>query len=414
MTLTDLRRERAHESDRAAPVPFDEAFRRMLDLAKPLGSERIPLREADDRVLWAPAIAQRSAPLVAVSAMDGFAVRDADVVNTPARLTIVGRSFAGKPYEGTVGPGECVRIFTGAAPPPDTDRVVIQEDVAVSKSTAIIASPPGHRRHVRAAGSDFRHGQIVVPAGRRIRPQDLIAAAAADLDEVEVFRRPRVHILCCGDELVPSGTAKESANRTPESISIGVAALIARSGGIVTGHSLLPDALGAMRLGALGALRSADVVVTIGGASVGERDFAKAAFAPLGISKLFDKVAIKPGKPVWLGHSGGVPILGLPGNPTSALVTARLFLAPLIAGLAGRDPLESLQWRTGRFDGAIERSSDRDVFVRARMVDGRVIPLSSQDSADQKALADADTLVRLRPGPDCENSGEALVEIVDF
>ena len=414
MILTGIRREHAQEPDRTAPVPFDEAFRRMLGLAKPLGSERIPLLEADNRTLWAPAIAQRSAPVVAVSAMDGFAVHDTDIVNTPARLTIVGRSLAGKPYEGTVGPGECVRIFTGAALPPDTDRVVLQEDVTVCKSAAIIASPPGHRRHVRAAGSDFHSGQIMVPAGRRMRPQDLIAAAAADLDEIEVFRRPRVHILCCGDELVPPGTAKESANRTPESISIGIAALVDRSGGIVTGRSLLPDTLEAMRLGALGALRSADVVVTIGGASVGERDFAKAAFAPFDTSNLFGKVAIKPGKPVWLSHSGGVPILGLPGNPTSALVTARLFLAPLIAGLAGRDPQESLRWRTARFEGAIERSSDRDVFVRARVVGGKVRPLSTQDSADQKALADADTLIRLRPGSDSENSVEALVEIVDL
>jgi molybdopterin molybdotransferase len=386
----------------------------MLRIAKPLGSERISLFDADARTLAAPALARRSAPPLAASAMDGFAVRNADIAALPARLAIIGKSFAGKPYRGIMGPGACVRIFTGAALPAEADRVIIQEDVTVENSTAIIASPPGARRHVRAAGSDFRFGQIVVPEGRTLRPQDLIAAAAADLEDVEVFRRPRVCILCCGDELVPPGTARDSADKIPESISVGIAALIHRAGGMVTGRALLPDALDAMRAAAHDALRSVDVVVTIGGASVGEKDFAKAAFAASGMTCLFEKVAIKPGKPVWLGEAGGTPIVGLPGNPTSALVTARLLLAPLIAGLAGRDPLESLKWRTVRFDGAIERSSDRDVFVRARSADGRIRALASQDSADQKALADADILIRFRPGPCLDPSMEVLVEIVDL
>jgi molybdopterin molybdotransferase len=409
-----LRRETTSACECAGPVSFDGAVCRVLRIAKPLGRERISLFDADDRTLAAPVLARRSAPPLAASAMDGFAVRDADIATLPARLAIVGKSFAGKSYGGVLDPGACVRIFTGAALPAQADRVIIQEDVTVENSTAIIASPPGARRHVRAAGSDFRYGQIVVPQGRTLRPQDLIAAAAADLADVEVFRRPRVRILCCGDELVPPGTAWDSADKIPESISVGIAALIHRAGGVVTGRALLPDALDAMRAAAHDALQSADVVVTIGGASVGEKDFAKAAFAASGLTRLFEKVAIKPGKPVWLGEAGGTPIVGLPGNPTSALVTARLLLAPLIAGLAGRDPLESLKWRTVRFDGAIERSSDRDVFVRARSTDGRIRALTSQDSADQKALVDADILIRFRPGSCSDPSMEALVEIVDL
>lgn len=414
MLLTDVRRETISAHQCAEPVSFDEAISRMLRIAKPLSSERISLFDADDRTLAAPAIAQRSAPPVAASAMDGFAVRDADIAMLPARLAIMGKSFAGKPYRGIMGPGACVRIFTGATLPAQADRVIVQEDVIVENSTAIIASPPGARRHVRAAGSDFRHGQIVVPKGRTLRPQDLIAIAAADMDDVDVVRRPRVRILCCGDELVPPGTARNSADKIPESISVGIAALIHRAGGVVTGRALLPDALDAMRVAAHDALQSADVVVTIGGASVGEKDFAKAAFASSGLTRLFEKVAIKPGKPVWLGEAGGTPIVGLPGNPTSALVTARLLLAPLIAGLAGRDPLEFLRWRTVRFDGTIERSSERDVFVRARSVDGRIQALTSQDSADQKALGDADILIRFRPEACLDSSMEAMVEIVDL
>jgi molybdopterin molybdotransferase len=380
----------------------------------PLGTEKIAIHDADDRVLAAAVIAQRSAPLADVSAMDGIAVRTSDVGATATRLAIVGTSFAGAGYVGSVQPGQCVRIFTGAPLPAGTDQVIMQEGVAFDGLVATASPRNSGKRHVRSAGSDFRYGDILVRDGQRLRPQHLVAAAAGDIDEVEVFRRPKVHVVCCGDELVPAGTAWRWTDRIPDSISGGVAALIRRSGGIVVGRTLLADDLVSMRTAVAHIAPDADAVVVIGGASVGERDFAKAAFA-VGMRRVFDKVAIKPGKPVWLGDLGGKPVLGLPGNPTSAMVTARLLLVPLVAGMAGRKPAESLSWRTARLAGTIEGCADRDVFVRARCApDGLVHPLTSQDSADQRTLSDAELLVRVRPGPSNTAPKETIVEIVDF
>ena len=396
------------------PIGFDEAFRRVAAMAKPVGTEKVALWDADDRVLVAPAIAQRSAPLVAVSAMDGYAVRDADLGASPIRLKIVGRSFAGAGFCGTINSGECVRIFTGAPLPAGADRVVVQEDVVLDGSVALFALPPSNRRHVRAAGADFNYGDILVPAGRKLKPQHLVAAAAADLDELEVFRRPRVHILCCGDELARPGEAWRSADKIPESISVGVAALVRRWGGVVNGYDLLPDDVLLLESAARKALQSSELVVVIGGASVGEKDFAKTAFACLGMRQVFSKVAIKPGKPVWLGEVRGTPVLGLPGNPTSALVTARLFLAPLIFGMAGNDPAKALNWRATPFEGAFERCRDRDIFFRAEVGEGCATALKSQDSADQKGLADADVLVRVRPNKQGIAPKGTTVETVEF
>jgi molybdopterin molybdotransferase len=394
-------------------IAFDEAVSRTMSIARPVGVERVALHEACDRVLAQPAIALRTAPPVAVSAMDGFAIREADTSRMPARLRIVGKSFAGAGYSGPMHAGECVRIFTGAPLPSCADRVVIQEDVTVEGSVAIVASAAGSGRHVRSAGSDFRTGQVVVPAGRRLRPQHLIAAAAADLDHLEVFRRPRLSILCCGDELVAPGTAGNTPDRIPESVSVGVAALVGRWGAEANRCAILADDLPVMSAAVRQSLGSADALVIIAGASVGERDFAQAAFAGVDMRLLFSKVAMKPGKPVWLGEVDGKPVVGLPGNPTSALVTARLFLAPLVAGMVGDLPANALRWRACRCAGEVEPCRDRDVFVRAISDGGSVRPVDSQDSADQRALAEADVLVRVRP-VSSPLGKEARVEAIDL
>lgn len=397
------------------PVTFDDAVSRVKRIARPLGEEQVPLAEAHDRVLALPAIARRSAPPVPVSAMDGYAVRDADVSFVPARLKIAGKSFAGAGYVGEVHAGECVRIFTGAPVPSGADRVVIQEDVTVDESMAVIGTVPGARRHVREAGSDFHFGQVVIPAGRKLCAQHLIAAAAADLNELSVFRRPRVSILCCGDELVVPGTAGSDPESIPESISIGVAALIGRWGGQVVCRAILPDDPEAVIAAGRRALMKSDAIVVIGGASVGEKDFAKTSLVALDTRIVFSGVGMKPGRPVWLGESCGTPVIGLPGNPASALITARLLLAPLIAGLAGDAPASALRWRMHRYAGEIEPCTVRDLFVRAASEDDCVRPTGSQDSADQGALADADVLVRVRPASSpVQSRDEALVEIIDL
>ena len=385
-------------------ISFDEATFLIDRHARALGMERIPLEHADGRILARPAIARRTSPPTSVSAMDGYAVRDADIAQTPASLKIAGKSFAGGGFTQPLLPGMCVRIFTGAPAPAGTDRIIMQEDVRESQGFAIIAAPPAGRRHLRRPGSDFAQGDVIVAAGCRLNPQHLVGIAAADIATVEVFQRPRVAILCCGDELTEPGDQKRPEGAIPESISFGVAALVQRWGGKVVARRRCPDDLNLLQVMAAEAAAIADVVVTIGGASVGEKDLAKAAFAPLGLELAFAKVAIKPGKPVWFGRAGKALVMGLPGNPSSALVTARLFLAPLIAGLSGGKSHDALDFRMMRTQVVIESCCDRDIFARATLKGRMAVPLPDQDSASQKALAAATHLIRRRrsaaPGTD--------------
>jgi molybdopterin molybdotransferase len=379
-------------------ILFDEAVRRVADLARPLGAERVALAEAQDRVLAAPVIARRTAPSCAVSAMDGYAVRDSDVARAPVRLPVIGAAFAGQGFDGVLAPGTCVRIFTGAPAPPGADRIIVQETVTTDGDMAFFAAAPSGGRHLRAAGSDFEVGDLLVEPGARLNPQRLVAAAAADLATLEVVRRPRVVILGTGDELRAPGSATASPQSIPESVSHGVAARVRQWGGDVIDRQQIVDRLPALEAAARAAVARADLVVVIGGASVGERDFGKAMFAPLDLDLVFSRVAIKPGKPVWLGRASGVLIVGLPGNPSSAMVTARLLLAPLVAGLAGRGADTALHWRRRPLSRDIEACGDRETFVRGRRQDETVEPLQNQDSSAQKVLALSDLLIRRRPG----------------
>ena len=394
-------------------ISFDEALARVLDLASPLGAEEVPLAEAHGRVLAAPVTARVSAPPADVSAMDGYAVCESDLAALPATLTVTGESFAGRGHDGAVEAGRCVRIFTGAPVPPGADRVIVQEAVRREGDSAIFEAPPSSPRHIRAAGSDFRAGDVLVDSGMVMGPRQLVAAAAADLDRLSVWRRPKVMVLSTGDELAAPGTARQRPQSIPESISPGVAALAEEWGAQVIGHVILTDRLDEMKQAAALALRDSDVVVVTGGASVGDRDFARPMFAAQGLELVFSKVAIKPGKPVWLGQALGRLVLGLPGNPTSAMVTARLFFAPLVAGLVGRDPHSALRWRSARLAEGLPPTGDRETFARARIEGDTVRVLSNQDSSAQKALASCDTLVRLPPGPAAVAAG-TLVDALDF
>ncbi|MET1111280.1 MAG: molybdopterin molybdotransferase MoeA [Allosphingosinicella sp.] len=389
-------------------ISFDEAVRRVAEVARPLGREPSPLAWAAGRVLAAPVTAMIDSPPADCSAMDGYAVREADV---PGRLRLIGTSFPGAGFDGALEPGTCVRIFTGAPAPAGADRVVIQE-VAVKEGDCItIAGLPGPPRFIRTRGSDFRAGDVLLEAGRRLDPRALVAAAGADVAEVETWRRPSVLVLGTGDELVPPGEARGRPGAIPESIAPGVAALVEQHGGRSLGSHLIADDLAALARMAGEALGEADLIVVTGGASVGERDFAKAMFEPHGLDPIFSKVAMKPGKPVWLGRAGGRLVLGLPGNPTSAMVTARLLLAPLVAGLAGRAP--ALDWRSLPLAGPLPACGDRETFHRARLTGAGAVPLANQDSGAQKALADADLLLRSRPNDPPRLAGEA-VETLEF
>jgi molybdopterin molybdotransferase len=389
-------------------ISFDEALRRVMEVATPLGRESVPVAGAAGRVLAAPVLARVDSPPADVSAMDGYAVREADL---PGSLRIIGESFAGSGFEGAAGPGTCVRIFTGAPVPRGADRVVVQEVAARGGDSVAIGDISGAPRCIRPRGSDFRAGEILLVAGRRLDPRALVAAASADVAEVETWRRPALLVLATGDELAPPGEARGRAGAIPDSLSPGVTALAGQWGGLSLGSRRIGDDLEALERAAGEALEQADLVVVTGGASVGEKDHAKAMFEPHGLELIFSKVAMKPGKPVWLGRAGGRLVLGLPGNPTSAMVTARLLLAPLVAGLCGR--AGALEWSPLPLAAALPACGDRETFHRARRVETGALPLANQDSGAQKALAEADLLLRSRPHDPRREAGYEI-EALDF
>jgi molybdopterin molybdotransferase len=389
-------------------IAFDEAVRLLAEAARPLGRESVPLAKAAGRVLAAPVVARVDSPPADSSAMDGYAVREADL---PARLRVIGESFAGRGFEGALEPGTCVRIFTGAPVPAGADRVVIQEMAVRDGDFVAFGERPGAARFIRARGSDFRAGETLLDRGRRLDPRALVTAAAADAAEVETWRPPAVLVLATGDELAPAGEARGRPGAIPESISAGVSALAETWGARILGARLLADDLAGLQRAADEALDQADLVVVTGGASVGEKDFAQAMFAPHGLDLIFSKVAMKPGKPVWLGRARSTLVIGLPGNPTSAMVTARLLLAPLVAGLAGRSG--ALDWRPLPLAGPVPGCDDRETFHRASPTEEGALPLANQDSGAQKALAEAGLLLRSRPNEPPRQAGEEI-EALDF
>lgn len=394
-------------------IGFNEAIERIRSVATPLGTESLSLADAVGRVLAAPVIAAIDSPRSDVSTMDGYAVREADLGSLPASLKVVGESLPGSGWAGPVQPGECARIFTGAPVPPDADRVIMQENVRRDGDLAIIAGHPGAGRHIRKRASDFAAGDALLPAGRLLDPRAMVAAAAADVDRVEVAASVRLHILTTGDELTEPGTARGTPGAISDSISLGVAALAREWGAKIVGRLRLRDDVDSMCAAANAAISQADVVVVTGGASVGTKDFAKAMFEPSGLDLIFSTVAIKPGKPAWLGRAAKALVVGLPGNPTSAMVTARLLLAPLLAGLRGQAIEAALEWRSAPLAVPLGECGGRETFHRGRW-NGNAVELSpNQDSGAQKALADADLLVRQRPDSAALAAG-AMVETLAF
>lgn len=387
-------------------ISFDEALALVAEAAKPLGTEPVLLSEAHGRTLAEPVVAEVDAPPRDVSAMDGYAVRETDL---PGRLPVAGTAYPGDPVS-RLAPGSCIRIFTGGPVPEGADRIVIQEEVQRDGDVATFGEAGGGR-HIRKCGADFARGALLLDAGRRLDPRALVAAAGADVGELEVWLQPQIAIFGTGDELAEPGRARDRPGAIPESLIPGIAALAEEAGGLIVMSRRLKDNLPELEQMAGWALERAVLVVVTGGASVGEKDYAKAMFAPHGLELIFSKVAIKPGKPVWLGRAGGRLVMGLPGNPSSAMVTARLLLTPLIAGLTGR-PV-ALAWRKAVLGAPLDPCDDRETFVRAVWSGDAVLPASYQDSGAQKTLADADLLIRRRPGAPAASAGE-MVEIIDF
>lgn len=393
-------------------IDFEEALARVIAVARPLGCETIPFEQASGRVLAAPVTARFAMPRTDVSAMDGYAVREDDLRDVPFSLPIAGEAAAGASPGQALPDRSAFRIFTGAPVPQGADRVIVQENTEREGDRVTFLRQHGPGRNIRTAGSDFEAGEVLIPAGVRLCWRALTTAAAADQAELPVYRQPRIVILATGDELAAPGKALARAGAIPESVSPGIAAFVGLQGGLVLRRERLPDKPDVLAEAAARALEEADLTVMIGGASVGERDYSRSVFgqAP---DYVFPKVAIKPGKPVWLARVAGRLVMGLPGNPTSALVTARLFLAPLLQGLGGGDASRAVVFETGVCADPLPACGDRETFLRARRTDRGLIPADSQDSGSQRSLAASDALIRRRPDAEAAPAG-ATVAFVPF
>ncbi len=404
-------------------IGFDAAQARLAAAAAPLAAEEVPIAAAHRRILATDLFARADAPRRAVAAMDGYAVRDADVAAVPARLRCAGVTTPGEAPGAALAPGEARRVFTGAAIPPGADWVVMQEDVRVDGGALWIAQVGN--ANIRSAGSDFRAGTRLIAAGTALGPRALVAAAAADVAQVPVYRAPRVQIIATGDEITAPGTAHAAPGCIADSVSIAVLALAVEAGAVEAGAVeagaigagggivRIADRLALLQAAADAALAAADVVVVTGGASVGTHDHARAMFGAAGLDLVIDTVAMRPGKPVWLGRARDRWIVGLPGNPTSALVTARLFLVPLLWALTGRRAADALDWVARPLAAAVGQVGARETFARAAADGSAVRLLAQQDSGTQAALANAGLLVR-RPAGDPPRAAGTMVDTLLF
>ena len=380
-------------------ISVEEAWAFLAQTEALSGHETVPLCDAAGRVLSSDVAAQRTQPPVHVSAMDGYALRFQDVSQGQTQFDIIGEVPAGNRFDGSLAEGQTVRIFTGAAVPDGADHIVIQEDVTRDGTQMRLTAPQDKPAHIRRAGQDFAGGDILLSAGRVLTAADLALAANGNHADLCVTPRPRIAFIASGDELKPAGQALGEVD-IPDSLGAALAALVSQWGGVPVGHALTPDDP-AQFAAAVQALPQADIYVPIGGASVGAYDFAKQVFADLGYQMVFSKIAVKPGKPCWFAttasSSASSVALGLPGNPASAMVTAHLFLRPLIAHLAGRSA--ALPWAHGRLTAALSANGGRENFLRGEFsIDdtGQVQLCASakQDSALTSVFSAANCLIR--------------------
>ena len=382
-----------------ALMPVAEALQRVLADARALPAETVKLNDALGRVLTENVVALRTQPPAAVSAMDGYAVRAADLATTPVTLTVTGEVAAGRPFAGQIGPGQAARIFTGGVMPTGSDTVVIQELTTRAGDSVTIQKPTAKNRNVRAQGIDFARDQMLLRKGRRLTDRDLMLAAAMNYSGLRVHRRPKVAVLGTGDELVAPGSTP-GPGEIVYSNGFALSALAHNEGAEV--HDLgiardrVEDIVAAVRRARES---SADILVTTGGASVGEHDLVQRALAAEGLNLSFWRVALRPGRPMMHGRLGGMQVLGLPGNPVSSFVCAFLFLVPLIRCLAGRQDVEQMP-EPARLGADLPANDERADYLRATLSSGAegliATPLPDQDSSLMAALAKADCLL-IRP-----------------
>jgi molybdopterin molybdotransferase len=389
-------------------IPVEEALARVFALCRPVPAETVPLAQAAGRVLIAPVRAGRDQPPFAASAMDGYAV-----AGDPApgdRLRVIGEAPAGRSYDTPLAPDEAVRIFTGAPIPPGASRVIIQEDVTRADDWITVKDMPDAATHIRPAGGDFRAGDAL-SAPRRLRPVDLALLASMNVPEVQVSRRPVVALIATGDELVMPGEAPR-ADQIVASNSFALKAMIEAEGAEARLLPIARDEPAHLRA-VLELARGADVIVTSGGASVGEHDLVGPISRELGAEPAFWRIAMRPGKPLMAARMFDALMLGLPGNPVSSLVCAHLFLLPALRALLGLGAWPA-PTREAELAAPVAANGPRAHYMRARLEPGgRIRPFARQESSLLSVLAEADALL-VRPVDDPARSEGARVRFISL
>jgi molybdopterin molybdotransferase len=388
-------------------ISVDEALARVLEGVATLPSEAIPIGEAHGRVLAQSLAALRTQPPADVSSMDGYAARSADLKGAQTRLKLIGQSAAGRPFPAAVKPGEAVRIFTGAIMPDGADAIVVQEDARPEGEFVTLPSAPAGN-YVRRRGLDFVEGKTMFEAGRRLTSRDLGLAAAMDHARAGVARRPRVAIIATGDELVPPGAGGDP-NRVVASNPIGLAALLRGENALVSDLGIVPDELEATINAIRLARNNVDLLITLGGASVGDHDLIAPALKAEGIALGFHRVALRPGRPLLLGVAGNLRVLGLPGNPVSSFVCALLFVVPLLRKLQGRTDVVPMP-EPAVLGVDLPENDHRQDYLRARIArgpDARLVatPHGRQDSSMQALLVESDGLLVRAPHAPAAKAG---------
>ena len=390
-------------------MPVAEARKRILDSVKPMVPERVALAKALGRVLAGNVVAQRTQPPSDLSAMDGYAVRAADVATVPARLKLVGEAPAGGSYNAVLKEGEAVRIFTGAPLPQGADTIVIQENTERYGDYVIAREPANAGAHIRRAGLDFREGEVGLPAGRQLSTADIAYAAAMNVPVVIAHKRPKIAYFSTGNELVLPGTTP-GPNQIVSANNDGLSAIIESAGGVPFDLGVIDDDVIAIQSAARHA-QDSDMLVTLGGASVGDHDLVQKALGADGLSVDFWRIAMRPGKPLMFGRYREMPMLGLPGNPVSALVCAILFLVPAIAAMQGLSaPIRITRARLGRALGANDQRED---YLRATLAEHEdALPVATaferQDSSMLSAMSAADCLIVRAPHADAAAEGDVV------
>jgi len=397
----------------ATGIALQEAHAILKARAEPLAGEMIPVRDAGFRILAEPVIARIDSPRGRVAAMDGFAVNDDAIQAGRRTFDVAGVSYAGQPAHGAIDPGSAVRIMTGALMPQAADRVIPFELTDERDGAMRIVGSVPDAVHVRAQGSDFSAGQLLLGAGLRLDPGRLVVAAGSDQPAVRVHRRPRLCVVTSGDELAPAGDAAFSDTRIPDSLTGPVMLLGQAWGAVPVGAVTVADDIAAIGKIAGPARLDSDVLVLAGGASQGDRDLARPALKALGLDLIFSGVAIRPGRPAWYGRLGATHVLGLPGNPSAAMIAARLFLAPLLCALEGRGFDAALEWRSLPLAAPVTDAGSLETLLCARRHGDCVRAITPQSASQQLPLAMTDMLIRRPAGAPALLAGTS-VPVLEF